>query len=161
MRTLRLSLVGTVLLALLGGLSGAVLAQVADERADFVTIASEEVLSEGQLDARGNEVITMAKEASDPRLSGTWTEVWSCGGDPVEVCVASVSVENEDGTWLGQAEFFGGPPVGAFDFAVLEGQGGYAGLTALRHTACLGQDCDEALAIYEGELPPSPDLPTE
>ena len=133
-----------------------------DAHVEFVTEESVEELSAYEYDASGNEIIRMAVEASDPRLSGAWTEVWGCRGAPVEVCVASVRVENEGDTWLGRAEWFGGPPVGAFGFAVLEGQGDYAGLAALRRSSCKGQDCEPTvLAIYEGELPPLPDLPAE
>ena len=130
--------------------------------AEFVTIESTEELSAFEYDADGNEVIRMTKETSDPRLSGTWTEVWGCGGEPVELCVASVLVENEGGSWVGRANGFGGPPAGFYDFTVLEGQGDYAGLTAIRQVTFRPDQGDtEVVAIYEGELPPLPELPVE
>ena len=129
---------------------------------EFVTIESTEELSAFEYDADGNEIIRMTKEANDPRLSGTWTEVWGCRGEPVELCVASVLIENEGGSWLGRADGFGGPPAGFYDFTVLEGQGDYAGLTAIRQVTFRPDQGDtEVLAIYEGELPPLPELPVE
>ena len=160
MRALRLSLAGTLILALLGGLSGAVVAQD-DEGSGTFTIESTEDLGEFDFDASGNAIITMSKEASDPRMSGTWTEVWGCQqGSGIETCVASVLVENEGGTWLGRANGFGSPS-GVYDMTVFDGQGGYEGLTALRVVITTPTGEVEEGVILDFEMPEQPELPAE
>ena len=147
-------------MALLGGLSGAVVAQD-DEGSGTFTIESTEDLGEFDFDASGNAIITMSKEASDPRMSGTWTEVWGCQqGSGIETCVASVLVENEGGTWLGRANGFGSPS-GVYDMTVFDGQGGYEGLTALRVVITTPTGEVEEGVILDFEMPEQPELPAE
>jgi hypothetical protein len=133
---------------------------------EVYTIVSYEVISESE---EGPVVYVHAKEASDPRLSGTWTEFWDCAdyqrGD-IEVCVGSVRVENEGGTWLGRTEGFWAAPELApgytvpygFHFTVLEGQGDYAGLTVLHQDTWNAEEGEaEVGVIFEGALPPVPE----
>jgi hypothetical protein len=159
MRTLRLSLVGTVILALVAGLGGA-------------TVAQE--------DAQGNTGFTKKDvecspdwmvcqvEATDPRLSGTWTRVENCEENVsprFEVCTGSVRVENEGGTWLGRSWLSAAiTPPHFVAWFVLEGQGDYAGWTAYMYwdEEKHGQDPDvnNVGTIFDFELP-FPELPAE
>jgi hypothetical protein len=148
---LRLSLAGAVILALLAGLGGLVLAQTDEERGGAFTMRVVDVTDVG-------DVI----EASEPRLSGTWIQLRTCNalGDS-RVCVSSVRLENEGGTWLGRQESIWASSYKA-DRTVLEGQGDYAGLTAILDT---GQafledpDRDGQGVVFEGDVPPMPELP--
>ena len=156
MRTLRLSLAGMVIMVVLGGLAGAVLAR-SDDTGGAVTIESTEILSQGVDESGRFMVVSMAKEASDPRLSGTWTEVWNCQEGPdYGVCVGSVRVANEGGTWLGRVGGFGFPGSSA-DWTVLEGQGDYGGLTAIRHSSESSGDKVEEGVVFDFEMPAMPE----
>ena len=156
MRTLRLSLVGTVMLALVGGLGGAVVAQ--DEEptpVTFVTgtVAEAYTLDEGDTDAdsdlasydlRGYEVMTQTApirqvvEWSDPRLP---TDLWltlgytliSTGEDDFDgaINVAWQSLlEDELGRWRGTGRSVQGPDE-KYSLYALTGEGAYEGLSAL------------------------------
>ena len=182
MRTLRLSLAGTVILALLGGLSSLALAQSAEEdNGGFALKVVEDAWEDGTVqpeegfDEVTGHTATTVVEASDPRLSGTWTEVINCreGGPPLfMVCVASVRVENEGGTWLGTTQQSGDSLHPAPHWAwwtVLEGQGDYAGLTAISDydeekmgegdiIRKLGEgDINGVGVIFDFGMPPMPD----
>jgi hypothetical protein len=167
MQTLRASLVGTVMLTLLGGLGQVALAQ--SDVGEIYAITSHVVISEPE---DGPYIYIHEKEASDPRLSGTWTTFWECAdyqrGD-IEVCVGSVRVENEGGTWLGRTEGFWAAPEPApwssvphgFEFTMLEGEGDYAGLTALQHDTWNPEEGLAAVGVIFGgfdfEMPPMPE----
>jgi hypothetical protein len=181
MRTLRLSLAGTVILALLGGLSGAVAAQ-AEETASALPVAAvtgtvitqvfddsdEEysVNAAGVGHARGTHLVE-TYEYSDPRLPAEkrielnfdiyplrgWGDVW--------VLTSTIRLDGPDGYWTGTGQWFG--PVGgklasmdvyAGSQDVLVGHGAYEGLMAV-----LG--CDGVTGcsgyIVKGEMPPMPD----
>jgi len=163
MRTLRMSLLGTVILALLGGVGGLTLAQSEDEGSGRVTMEIVEWLGEGT-DESGTYWNAARVEASDSRLSGTGTENWKCQeGTGFEVCVGTWRVENEGGTWLGRIEGFNHAS-GMYDWTVLEGQGGYEGLTALRVMISEGMESEPdvmEMVILDFEMPeqPEPKLP--
>jgi hypothetical protein len=78
-------------------------------------------------------------EASDPRLSGAWSNVAeNCAENTApmfEVCAGTLRIENEGGTWLGQRWYSASAVAPGYyaTFTVLEGQGDYAGLTAYLH----------------------------
>ena len=157
MRTLRLTVAGMVLLALLGGLGGAVAAQAEDEGSGLITEPTYSPLDQGD-EPDGTYWYAGLVEASDPRLSGTWTENWRCQpGSGFEVCVGAVRVENEGGTWLGRVEGFNHPG-GAYDWTVLEGQGGYDGMTAIRF---IGEEPDDEgvveMVLLDFEMPAQPE----
>ena len=157
MRALRVSLTGTFILALLGG-SGGALAQGEAEDSGTVTVEYQANIGSGE-DVDGTFWIASLVGTSDPRLSGTWTENWKCQpGSGFEVCVGTVRAENEGGTWLGRVEGFSHAD-GSFDWTVLEGQGGYEGLTAIR---VIGEMTEE-MVILDFGLPtqPEPKLPPE
>jgi hypothetical protein len=174
MRGLWLSVVGTAMsLLLLVGL------MACDEDGRRVTLEVTEMLGQEfgtRLDEQnhGEERGHLSRavvEASDPRLSGTWTVLENCrwsvraGYEEVEeLCVGSVRVENEGGTWLGRHEGYRREGIGNLDPVVLEGQGGYAGLTAV-----LDYAQDDVTGPYKGvagfgfivdfEMPEPPEPP--
>ena len=174
MSTLRLRVAGTVMLALLVGVGGAALAQMEEGNGGFalkdVELAWEDGTmqpAEGFVEVTGNKA-TMVVEASDPRLSGTWTEVVNCREDTSRtlfmVCLGSVRVENEGGTWLGTVQMSGAsfwhPSPHWSGWTVLEGQGDYAGLTAVRHfdEERMGEgDINGEGVIFDFGMPPMPD----
>jgi hypothetical protein len=183
MRTLRLCLAGTVILLLLGGLGGTVLAQEDEENGGFTLkfVEGTDTWEDGtrQREEGFDEVTgrtwTTVIDASDPRLSGTWTYVTNCrefGVPGSVVCVGSVRVENEGGTWLGTTQQSGASLYPAPHWAwwtVLEGQGDYAGLTAISDydeekmgegdiIRKLGEgDIDGVGSIFDFGMPPMPD----
>ena len=174
MRTQRLSGVGlTMLLLLLGGV-------VACDEDDGrrVTLKVTEVLGQeagaGVYEERhGEEIGAMSRtvvEASDPRLSGTWTIIESCrwgsrdGYDEAEhLCIGSVRVENEDGTWLGTHQGYRREGIDNLAPTILEGQGRYAGLTAvLDYRQPRGVTGDWGVSgdgyVVDFEMPDQPEL---
>lgn len=172
MRALRLSLVGTVTLALLSGPGATVLAQSEDEGNSAFTLTMVEQLDwyDGPTESQGGfNGTTMGgssiMESSDPRLSGTWTEFFNCRQnlDPfLMVCTGNVTVENEGGTWFGRVEGAGAFEPGFLaDWTVLEGQGDYAGLTAIRHIdeekMEAMPDVDAMGVIFDFGVPPQPE----
>jgi hypothetical protein len=178
MRTLRLSLVGTVILVLLGGLGGASLAQM-DEDADavYVTPVSDDTVSTdigwvsstaGLYSSRGGEQVGIS-EWSDPRVSGPWTSTFNVDVDISTghgVIWGTTRIENEGGTWVGP---FSGveyqPPEGDFYTvnAWLTGDGDYAGYTfftqidAYQHGGPARVDHG---VIFKGQ-PPAPEVMTD
>jgi hypothetical protein len=112
MRTLRLSLVGTVILVLLGGLGGASLAQM-DEDADavYVTVTAEPREADAGSVVRGDPLYRSRDgvnvydlEASDPRLTGTFSAFWNVDVDidtQHGVMWGTTRIENDGGTWEG------------------------------------------------------------
>jgi hypothetical protein len=173
MRTLRLSLAGTLILALLGGLSVAVVAQ--SEEASTPTVVT------------GNEVCTVVQNAtvientaevvrdrgqvtecetatSDPRVSGTYTNVanWDFYWALDEAFLWGTTVlEGPTGGW--DCSYAGtSDPTGANDglvFLVCPGTGEYDGLTYVyQHvwdsgTADFGDGTDVFGLIFEGPSP--------
>ena len=156
MRTLRVSLVGTVILMLLGGLGGAVVAQdeVEEPTAVRVTVTQE---------CAGRS--TCIWTHGDPRLPDTLTTEMFTGS--VEVPGAGFldagfawmeqSSEGPDGGWTGYVYALWGEPTQ--NFLVLSGTGANEGW----HYIASGTDPDtdgdfEWLGtLYAGELPPFPE----
>ncbi len=145
MRTLRLSLAGTVILLLLGGLSGVVSAQ--SEEPDpmapataAIEITSWREVSPGTVRSDDAGVVHIEGvhhehvwEATDPRLSGTVTYRgnWMAFPEvPMQVESATYEVVNEGGRWFGPATAQAGPSLGNTDTVLLRGEGGYEGLMA-------------------------------
>ena len=134
MRTLRLSLVGTVIVMLLGGSGGMVLAQEASP-APGTTVP---VVFSGEEWPR-----TQKLEASDPRVSGRFTQTED---NLVDIPDGAVGAGQGGGVWWGTYTLQGpdgdwvGPWVqlAGYDFpsvsrvlATLEGTQAYEGLAAL------------------------------
>lgn len=178
MRTLRLSLAGTVIAVLLGGLGSAVLAQDEDSldpmRASKFTGTWGEVISEvpmedwawmpgppGSFESLDNETIAPF-EASDPRISGTWTQVLDMRTFIIDeaadiwapVWSGVVRIENEEGAWSGPFDGFFADS--GHEWYRLEGEGAYEGLLAVLRWAEEGD-------LYEGVIIPGvpPDYPAQ
>ena len=109
MRTLRLSLVGAIILVSLGGLGSAVVAQM-DEDADAVYItqvstepgegrASSVAETETLYSSRDGLDHRSTDEWSDPRASGTWTNSFNVDVDPDTVLALHVYPENDFGPY--------------------------------------------------------------
>jgi hypothetical protein len=113
-------------------------------------------------------------EASDPRLSGTYTlfgngEAWpldEAGMVLATVMSGAVRIENEDGSWTGTRMTWMG--VDPADYYQVQGEGAYDGLSAVFHwvDVIVDETTDEAFFTYSGvvipgPLPDHPDLATE
>jgi hypothetical protein len=141
MRTLRLSLAGTVVLVLLGGVSGPGLAQMdAEGEAVYFTATGEPtdvvdgMLSVSDVWSWRDGAMTIEVEASDPRASGTFWSVANAdvGADGQGIEWGTLRVENAGGTWLGPYRgMWYSLPEGGFSStsAMLVGDGDYAGYT--------------------------------
>ena len=101
----------------------------------------------------------------DPRLTGTWTLVEEAPDgdcDEMDVSLATMRVENDEGSWRGGGDFLMEDPMMAFG---LTGEGGYEGLSALLFWVGGGDEEPYRLlmagAIFPGVLPPVsvPDCP--
>ena len=157
MRTLRASLVGTVILALLGGLGGAVVAQDEAEEPTGVQVTVTQQCSDV-----GHAGCDWT--ASDPRLTGTIALAW---GDGVAVEGAEDSqaglqwtnstFHSPEGSWTGHGYILWGEPTQ--NFLVLSGTGANEGW----HYVASGTDPEPdgdfewTGTLYEGELPPFPE----
>ena len=162
MRTLRLSLAGAVILALLGGLGGVVVAQ--DEEPAPVTFvtgtvveqwlhddpsAPEEPDTGPAPDVRGYTIspdsvgglFQQSVEWSDPRLPAEhwytmrYQMIWDFDAEKGAVTTTTNHLlEDEVGGWLGSGRFVqSGGATDEYGFYMLEGQGAYEGLYALLH----------------------------
>jgi hypothetical protein len=179
MRTLRLSLVGTVILALLSGLSIAAVAQ--SETADVpITAVTGAIVSssfddsdeeytvdaDGVGHARGARLVETF-EYTDPRLPAEKRSLLNfdiyplAGGAQVWVLRTTIRIDGQDGYWAGTGQWFGpveGPAGSAEVYAggqdVLVGHGAYEGLMLVQgcdaKTGCSGY-------IVEGVMPPDPE----
>jgi hypothetical protein len=179
MRTLRLSLVGTVILMLLGGTFVTVVAQ-SDEEAGLVTpvtgtrlsvttdTSQEEWSVEGTV---GHARIFKAHEVvewSDPRLPADKYGVMNFDmyniGEMRETPVAGTTLlQDEGGYWTGTFTGFYDQDGLGHGMDILTGHGAYEGLFATLHGS--SPDDPESSAdqmaweglIYEGEMPPMPE----
>ena len=174
MRTLQLSLAGMVLLALLGGLGGAVVAQE-EESAGIVDSTLEEgtpavVVAPGTTTYTSRDVrqlrgleATWTQEHSDPRLSGTVTFVANKDDYPARVGPkwGHTTIENSGGTWvglmLGMEVPRDEPELFAVYIGMATGTGDYEGLSAMCYTtfpegAGWELGVDECI-IFQGPLP--------
>jgi hypothetical protein len=180
MRTLRLSLVGTVILALLGGLGGAVTAQD-PEAATWTHVSGSTVEGEDEWTSDGtperweDSVLfvptvsqTFTVEWSDPRLPETMhltREPVMHNGDMTSyddfmfLFADSLRLEDTVGAWTGSGRGLIGSD-GTFTLYELTGEGGYEGLSALLE---LHDDGESPIwgfdgFIFESELPSVPAL---
>ena len=171
MRTLRLSLVGTVLLALLGGVSGGVLAQT-DEAPTATYVTGGEV-STGQGDGPYRE-----KEMawSDPRLPSRMFYEFIIddhlathpdGPAMAGRMTRSYRLDGPEGAWTGTGRVLGWGmrPASAeeheetwIEMLTLSGEGAYEGLSATLVRVIYGGDIGPYEGfIFEGGHPPFPD----
>ena len=167
MRTLRLSLVGTVIVALLVGLGGAVLAQ-----ADYST-AGVWVTQEEERDCWNGAPTDYVEQPngdfqvygipvgcdfifSDPRVSGAWT--WElnedCFADGGCVNWGAMHVAGPDGTWSGWYTGMEKPDSDNRFHVVLTGTGAYEGLTHIQlWSGPFYGPYDRYGVIYDGRPP--------
>jgi len=180
MRTLRLSLAGTAILALLGGPSSAAMAQDEQGTATHVTGKSPggQTVSEGTFtyedgfsEVRG-AVYEHDIEWSDPRLPSLmrvtenldWHPVRDGSGAAISI-VSSVRLEGPDGAWTGLEyglieQLEAGD--GVTRLVVLSGEAAYEGLSAMFARTYETDDYAKPVFdgyIFDGELPPMPDAP--
>ena len=174
MRMLRLSLAGTVTLALLGGLGGAVLAQSeGDASAEWLTFIEQDctvgdhepATVVGGVEQLRGMPITCDVTFSDPRLSGVQSNVFNqdCFQSS-GICVywGSTETVGPDGTWSGWFSGSMDPDRYGRGYIVLTGAGGYEGLTNVRHAmGPIDEPPIEVGVIYAGDPPPVVAMPTE
>ena len=176
MRTLRVCLAGTVILALPGGLGGAVLGQ--DEPTDPMaparvtgTVGSGTVFVPGESTFDDGATVTegwqasITWDASDPRLEGeveqTGNTVEYRAFSPMYVGATTRVLVNDDGRWVGTDTGLGVPGVD-MEFVVMHGEGAYEGLTAV---VCEDWSVDPptfaGAIIPSDKMPAFPELPAE
>ena len=174
MRTLWLSMVGTVILVLLGVTNAAVLAQEATPTPNPMapaavtgTVTPGEMGSYGSTDYEGyiyerteGQWSTSSWEASDPRLRGQGTISANWNESPgYQAGIASVAhvLVTPGGRWLGTGHLFY-TDGGLYEMTVLRGEGAYDGWTAtvLIHA---GPDSRNTFVgvIFGGEAPTVPE----
>ena len=177
MRTLRLSLVGTVILGLLGGLGGVVLAQGDTDPAKvtpFTGIAlssmpdssDEEWWVEDGVGHSRTLRVREAVEWSDPRLPSEKQNVvnfdmFEIGEFRQTAMTGTTLLEGPDGYWAGEFTVYCDTVGDCYGTNILTGHGAYEGLFAIfRSTPSdpggRGQGFFDGL-IFEGEMPPMPD----
>lgn len=180
MRTLRLFLLGTAVLALLGGLNGAFVgAEESDARSVAITPVTGTLLAMTFDDSEeefsyGKNAVGQARGArleetfqyDDDRLPPVRRSILNFDMHPilgmgkVWVLSSTIRLDGPDGYWTGTGRWFGpvdstwaGPDVHTGGQDVLVGHGAYEGLTAV--LGCDGVTCSGY--IFEGEMPPLPD----
>ncbi len=182
MRTLRVSLIGTVILMLLGGLSGALLAQneegptvtpVTGTQTSLKVVGLPESTEQDGIESLRGLQYERVIEWSDPRLpslllsniNANWHAV---GEDAVGEFAQTHRLVGDDGDWVG-TEYGFMDPGSSIGLHVYTGEGAYEGLSAmLAGTVVVDADGNEATVwngyIFASELPPMPDpveAPTE
>ncbi|MGD8486956.1 MAG: hypothetical protein PVH07_09995 [Chloroflexota bacterium] len=173
MRTMRVSLVGTVILALLGAQGLAVAAQDDQRDRAYVTgsitwvsgtgTGTPSDIDEGVLDSGVR--FTDQWEASDPRLSGTstYTGNWAhygVGQAGFSVLANTRVVENDKGRWVGTSTGFVGRDNNT-DAVILRGEDAYEGLTAYVVIDLKVEPFEFVAGIFPGEMPPFPEPPAD
>jgi hypothetical protein len=188
MRTLRLSLTGTVILALLGGLAGVTVAQDAEDEPVAATHVTGTVTDTRDLGGgvfSMGDIVSMSGgrweldiEWTDPRLPSPmrvvenwhfWPAELGTGINGAITIMGSVRLEGPDGAWTGtqyrlleettEPETY--PETG---ITILEGEGAYEGLSAVLTASyedppAFGESTDWEGYILEGGMTPVPDLP--
>jgi len=166
MRTLRLSLAGAVILALLGAWTIAASAEdAADPMAPAYFTYTTEPVGESympeEMVVRDHQDMQML-EATDPRASGLITisvnsNLVEIGGGAVMTAAMSERLTNDGGAWSGTGRFVmasaeDGGLMAAMD--VLTGEGSYEGLTLI-----MGQFAGAAAMTNWGVIVPSDQMP--
>ena len=156
MRTLRLSLVGTVMLALLGGLGVVAVAQEEGTEPTGVVINIVAMSDPGVRPA------TWTFQASDPRLSGTATVAFTIEDYPGATLEAlALRVVNDEGSWVGTGRGIASQSYGDMQTYILSGEGTYEGLSAFLSVDIAREPGVIKGMVIEGELPPFPEPPAE
>ena len=168
MRTTRVFLVGTVTVALLGGLGGAVVAQ-GEEMLGATFGGTSECMVTGfgetnDADQRRGYASECTVNTSDPRASGTNTIAWDSDcNSGIGACVGwgTFDLAGPDGTWEGSltgSTVGSGEDIRDMDVMVGRGTGAYEGWTLIAFIA--GTEFGNPFAgtidglIWFGEPPP-------
>ena len=157
MRTLRLSLAGTVILALLGGLGGAVVAQdEAEEPTGVRVTVTQECADVGHPAVTGPPVTRASRTHSLPTLHRV-RRSRGCGGPRRGLRLDGQSFEGPEGGWTGHVYALWGEPTQ--NFLVLSGTGANEGWQYIASGTDPDTDGDFEWigTLYEGELPPFPE----
>jgi len=133
----------------------------------------DESIVDGVLEVRGVVVEDESIETSDPRMSGDLSRALNVNvhklGDfeDVVVEIAAWRIENEGGSWSGEggALIHGGAEISQeestnHDTIMLTGEGGYEGLTAYVLADWTEEPIAVEGAVFAGEMPPPPELPS-
>ncbi len=178
MRTLRLSLMGMLTFALLGGLGGTVVAQ-SEEGAGPVTpftgirlsstedTSDEEWTVEGGIGRARVYKLHETVEWSDPRLPTDKLNVMNFDmyniGETRDLPIAGTQLlEGPDGYWTGEFTSFCDEVGDCYGMNVITGHGSYEGLFATFRASPQPDPAGEGDLlfdglIFEGEMPPMPD----
>jgi len=177
MRTLRLSLAGTVMLALLGGVGTGVMAQ--DEGAaeptlnpDFLATATVDGTQSCQFTEFGTQtenevwgsmrrdfVVECVEEMSDPRVSGTSTSILNGDCDAFG-CVmwGTFELVGPEGSWVGSytTTLGHGDDWHGLGTAIGEGTGAYEGWTYITHSTAFDPYLERTVEgfVFPGDAPP-------
>jgi hypothetical protein len=172
MRTLRLSLAGAVILALLGGLSVAVVAQADEEQAPTATYVTGGEVS----GSTSGPYVAKEMDWSDPRLPSRMREDFNIDEHvaihPDGLAMAgqmarTYRLDGPEGAWAGTGRVLGWmtQPISEdehsetwVELLTLTGEGAYEGLSAtLVRVIYEGDISPYEGFIFEGGLPPMPD----
>ena len=175
MRTIKTTTISILAVGLLAGSAVGVAAQdEADPMASSTftaqVIGEPEFIEAEPGTGQGTMVATL--EATDPRVSGTWSQFEA--GVPVEVADGdggfigrnAVRVVNDDGSWVGTSRGFltfpsDGPPNVQF-YSELVGEGGYEGLSMFYfQTGLLGEAFEGGVIVPSDGVPAFPELPAD
>jgi hypothetical protein len=180
MHTVRVSLTGTVVLALLGGLGGAVLSE---DDVDPMTpayftltrgpapesiggLAPDDLDGDGFPELRGQLEVGIPVEASDPRVSGLWTiyvnaDVVGVADGTVDMAVTSHRLQNDEGGWSGTGtaiSAYGSEGDLTTGLTVMTGERAYEGLSlVLSQTYKDGDESYWGIILPNAKVPPMPD----
>ncbi len=156
-------------IGLLGGSVGVVAAQDAEPPIEFTGRLSfgpqvgpgTQERVEGRNEIRGSVFSTPVAAMSDPRLDGAWTRTNNLDqyDEPsVLTWQALWRVETEDGAWAGiETPIVFSDGSRSTTTAVLVGEDGYEGLTAVIEFEQGGDAWDLRGFIIDGEMPPLPE----
>ena len=173
MRTLRLWLAGVVILVLLGGLGGAVMAQSSEPEVaagsahEWVTPVSRTCSDPDQSVNTGSGggfvwfrdwTYRCQENLSDPRVTGALTGHYNddCWGDGYCIYWGTEELVGPDGTWTGAYHGTTQPGNVQTSYKVMTGSGDYEGLTFIWHGTGTQGSVDGHGLIYEGATPPMP-----
>ena len=186
MRTLRISLMATVTLALLGGLGAVAVAQADEDRQATATRVTGETTAKREVfggtysgidgvDRNRDAVYEDTFEWSDPRLPSVMqitenVDIHYRGDDQdAWAWVGAIRLEDSDGAWTGSeygmGEWVDQRLVLQPRMMLLRGEGAYEGLSAMLQRSWETDDPTYPASvegyIFEGELPPMPEPPTD
>jgi hypothetical protein len=171
-RAAKTGLISILTVGLLAGSAVAVAAQEADSMAPSTFTmqpANEPELSNDP--GTGATIVVGETESTDPRASGTWTQVVGGSTAPADEAAGhiqrnAVRIVNDGGSWVGSNQGFltfpsDGPPTVQF-VGELVGEGGYEGLSMFFAETGDTEEVRRVGVIWPtDDIPAVPDLPAE